>query len=487
LLPAPVAAGAGDGCPVGVSRHQGRAIPVALSRTALGRNLLLVAKTGRGKSTFMERLALWQAARGQACVVVLDPHGDLARAVLAGLPSLGVRDPVWVDFADRERPVGLNLLDVHAGRSRDKIVSNIIDVFSRVWERFWGPRMEDALRYCLLALCEVNQQLEPERQYGLLHVKRLLTDEPFRTALLGRVHDHDVAEWWRADFKRMPSGFAQEVIKPVITKLNRFAGSEAARDILGQPRTTLDVRAIVRHRKVLLVSTATGVLGPGTAGLLGATLLDLLRLTIMEQAALAPERRGPVRLLLDEFQSIPAVDYAALLGQLRKFGASTTLATQALAQLDAEDRALRGSVFGNVDTLGVFQVSAEDARYLCSELDGLVDEVDLTNLPDHHCYLKTVGPEGRRRTCLVETLPPAEPDLRAAADLARRSAAVYGRPVAHIEEVRKAVGRQHHAWLAARNGRGQHLAGSDETHLFERGNHSPAGPLDPETAAELDG
>lgn len=449
LLPVPTSLVRAEGCPIGVARHQGRAIPVALPSAALARNALLVAKTGKGKSTLMEHMALWQAARREACVVVVDPHGDLARGILAGLPGVGVHDVAYVDFAERVRPVGLNLLDVHLGRGRDKTVANVIDVFSRVWERFWGPRMEDALRYCLLVLCAVNAKVAPDRQYGVLHVKRLLTDDTFRRTLLTLVDDRDVKDWWNKDFALMPKSFAQEVVKPVLTKLNRFAGSEAARDILGQPRTTLNLRALVRERRVLLVNTATGPLGPGTAGLLGATLLDLLALTIMEQSTLPPEQRVPVRVFVDEFQAIPAVDYAELLGQLRKFGASFTLATQALARLDGADPTLRGVVFGNVDTLGVFQVSAEDARYLKDELDGLVDETDLTNLPDYHCYLKTVGAVDRERTCLVETLPPAGGDPDAARVLALGSAARYGRPVAEIEELRRTVGRQHHPWAEA--------------------------------------
>lgn len=448
LLPTPqaLAATAADACPIGRSRHQGLEAVVALPAVALARNTLLVAKTGKGKSTLMEHLAVWQAEQRSGAVVVFDPHGDLARGILAALPEGGVDEPAYLDFADEAHPVGLNLLDMHAGRGRDKAVANVVDVFSRVWNQAWGPRMEDALRFALLTLCEVNEKLPPDRQYGVLHVKRLFTDEPFRRALLPFVDDFEVKEWWRRDFALMPKHFAQEVLKPVITKLNRFAATEVARNILSQPRTTLDLKALVRERRVLLVNTAAGVLGPGTAGLLGATLLDLLGLVIMEQASLPAERRMPVLVLVDEFHALPAVEWAELLGQLRKFGGRFVLATQALARLDATDPALRGTVFGNVDTLGVFQVSAEDARYLKHELDGVVDETDLTNLPDHQLYLKTTAGDGRLPTCLVETLPPCGGSADAAAALARASARRYGRPAAEVEALRKAVGRQHHAW-----------------------------------------
>ena len=41
----------------GVSAHQGRAVPVALPDDLLRRHLLLVAKTRRGKSSLLLRLA----------------------------------------------------------------------------------------------------------------------------------------------------------------------------------------------------------------------------------------------------------------------------------------------------------------------------------------------------------------------------------------------------------------------------------------------
>ena len=66
---------------------------------------------------------------------------------------------VYLDVSERARPFGLNLLDVGLGWDRDKAVSNALAIFRREFDRFWGPRMEDAFRFALLTLFEANQAI----------------------------------------------------------------------------------------------------------------------------------------------------------------------------------------------------------------------------------------------------------------------------------------------------------------------------------------
>src|SRR5262249_62200659 len=160
------------------------------------------------------------------------------------------------------------------------------------------------------------------------------------------------------------------------TKVQRFAGSRAARAIVGQPRSTIDPMAWLRTGAIVVVDTAKGAVGEDTAALIGATLLNVMALAIGEQAAVEPGQRRPVTLLVDEFHTMPGADYEAILAELAKYGANLVLATQSLAKLAALDReqhrALRSTVFANLDGLFAFPPSAEDRPYLVSELAGEV-------------------------------------------------------------------------------------------------------------------
>jgi len=443
-LPATVA----DGCRIGVSVRQSQRVPVALPDALLRRHLLLVAKTGRGKSSLLVRLfqylATQRASDGRPpALVLVDPHRDLARAGLGLVPPERRDAVVVLDVAEQERPFGLNLLDTGLGWERDKAVANVLTVFRRQFDEFWGPRMEDAFRFAALSLFEANQALcAPDpvgrlRQHTILAVPALLTIPAFRRSVLAQVSDPHVKAWWSDYYDPLDRRFQLEIANPVQTKVQRFVGSRAARSIVGQPRSTVDPAAWLKEGKIVVVHTAKGMAGEDTAALIGATILNLIALVTSEQAALPPEQRRPVNVLVDELHTMPGADYETYLAELAKYGASMTLATQSLKRLDALDReqhrALRATLFANVDGLFAFQVSAEDAQYLARELGGDVDAEDLLTLDDYQCYARISVRRERLPVFSLDLDPPPTSDEDLADELAARSARQYGRHRTAVE------------------------------------------------------
>jgi len=446
LLPLPYSVA--RGCRIGVSTRQGQTVSVSLPDDVLRRHLLLVAKTRRGKSSLLLRLAQYamEAHRSggmPAGLVLIDPHRDLAQAAL-GLVPPGRQDAVvYLDVSQRERPFGLNLLDVGLGWDRDKAVSNCLAVFRHEFEGYWGPRMEDAFRYALLTLYEANAAICAKgpggrgEQYTVLQVPALFVDYPFRKGLLELVTDPVIKAWWGQYFDPLDRRLATEIVNPVQTKVQKYAGSYAARAIVGQPRSTVDPLGWIRSGSIVIINTAKGVVGEDTAALLGATLLNLVALGIAEQASIEARQRRPVMLVVDEFHSMPGADYDAILSELAKYGANLVLATQSLATLEAlgreQDRALRSKVFSNLDGLFAFHTSAEDARYLVPELGGEVDEQDLVGLGEHQCYVKLSASGERLPTFWVQLDPPPPGDPVLCRRLALASATRFGRDRAAVD------------------------------------------------------
>ncbi|MCA9851837.1 MAG: type IV secretion system DNA-binding domain-containing protein, partial [Dehalococcoidia bacterium] len=406
---------------------------LATAEPLLARNHLVVAKTRRGKSTLLRHIAAgvmerMAAGEDDAALVVVDPHQDLAEAVLASVPDVIADRTVYLDFARAEHPIGLNLLDVTLFSDRDRTVEGIVTMMSRLWPSNWGPRMEGALRAALASLHEVNRGRAREKQYTLLDVAPFLTNSHLRSALLRRIDDPAVKAWWRDNYAFPGQALQQQIATPVTSKIGRFLLTEASRLVFGQPVSTFNPRDILRHGGVLVINTSVGTLGEGASALVGATALNLLALLVEEQVGLPPEERRRVIQLIDESSTLGAVDYPRALSELGKYGASYTLVTQSLAKLDAVDRDLAPTILANCDGLTAFQCSADDARRLIPELGGGLEVEDLVSLDDYTCYARWYDGFARPPAFTLGVAPPPPLDRARATAIAQRSAARFGRP-----------------------------------------------------------
>ncbi|MDQ3700828.1 MAG: type IV secretion system DNA-binding domain-containing protein, partial [Chloroflexota bacterium] len=438
------------------------------------------------------------ATADRHCLVLVDPHRDLAQAALGLVPPGRHGDVVSLDLADADRPFGLNLLDAGLGWSRDKAVSNALMAFRREFAAFWGPRMEAAFRFALLTLYEANEAIcaaEPEgrrRQHTILQVPAVLGDAAWRQTVLPLVRDPVVRAWWSGYFDRLDRRLQTEVINPVATKVQRFAGSLQSRHVVGQGQSTIDPAGWLRAGAIVVVNTAKGVVGEDTAALVGGTLINLVGLAVGEQVALKPQQRRRVSVIVDEFHTMPGADYESILSELAKYGANLVLATQSLARLEALDRehhrGLRATLFANLDGLFAFHCSAEDARYLVQELGSRIDEEDLLELGEHRCYARLSSRGSRLPLFSVQLDPPPAPDPELAERLAADSAIRYSRARAAVErELAEALER-----IAQARGRPTALSGldtGDRQRLTDRSELASAtgDALDPAAVADQPG
>ena len=232
--------------------------------------------------------------------------------------------------------------------------------------------------------------------------------------------------------RQLRRDYQGDALAPVQTRLSYYASSEKARAILGQPRSTIDLRQTILEGGVLLVSTAQGAVGRDVAALVGASRLNLVDAVIREQGVLPPEERRGALVVVDEMQSMPGVDYESMLSELGKFGASFILATQSLAKLEDLSRTMRDTILANVGCLAVFQVAGSDARQLVWELGkDQVSEDDVVSLDVHHCYVRaTVGTERLPPFSMMVRKP--EPGSLAVAHRIRADASAYLTPETEI-------------------------------------------------------
>ena len=395
----------------------------------LRRHHLYVARTRMGKSTLMHHLVTHKlrekaAGRDGDAIVVIDPHTDLVAGILEHVPESLIDGVKLIDLSDETRSPGINLLDTRIFSDRDRTADSVVRVAKGLWEQ-WGPRMQSILEQTVKTLHEANEQMEAEQQFTILDGLKLLSNEPFRKDVLKKVSDPYLLEWWGSTFTGWSRDYRADSLAPVQTRLSYYASSKRSRAILGQRRSTIDLRRTIHDGGVLLVSTSQGTVGRDVAALVGASLLNLVDAVIREQGSLPLSRRRGALVVVDEMQSMPGVDYESMLSELGKFGASFVLATQSLAKLDDLSRTMRDTLLANVGCLAVFQVAGNDARTLVWELGKeRVTEDDITSLPVHHCYVRaTVGTERMPAFSMMVRKPEeGDPD---AADRIREATSAY--------------------------------------------------------------
>jgi hypothetical protein len=436
----------GNGWKIGTSSHAGHCVPVFLPEECLRHNLLATASTGKGKSTLFQHLAQavcasrsYSGHTNAPGLAFIEPHGDVVHALCGLLPASERDTVVLIDLANTDFPVGINPLDM-VGKDRDKVVDTLITIAEHLWAASYGSRTENVLEYALKTLADANELLVqqdpyqgPDTQYTLLDVVPLLRAASFRHAVLEQVRDTLLLDWWQHYYEPMDAHQQREITSSVITKLSKFSSSRVARRILGQPRSTISLREIVRSGQLLLVSTASGVVGADLSELIGIVLLGLFEAALSEQADLPPDERRRYLVLIDEFQVYRGANYQGMLAELRKYGGSFALATQSLAYLDRLERTLRATVLANIDHLFAFHMAGEDARLL-HELEGITEE-DVTNLDDFQCYVK-LSLHGRRLPVFSLNLDaPPQPDSDMAHRVRMRSQARYGRPSGVVDDL----------------------------------------------------
>ena len=430
----PSARRVGEGALVGHATT-GENRPIRFPEDLLRRHHLYVARTRMGKSTLMGHVVshkLWEKAEGRDgdAIIVVDPHADLAAAILEQVPDSLIDRVKLIDLADESRAPGINLLDTRVFADRDRTADSVVRVAKGLWEQ-WGPRMQSILEHTVKSLHEANAHpsTPDDKQHTILDGLKLLSDERFRASVLARVSDPYILEWWARDFGNWHRQYRAEALAPVQTRLSYYASSKRARAVLGQPRSTIDLRQTIREGGILLVSTAQGSVGRDVAALVGASLLNLVDSVIREQERLPQAQRRGALVVVDEMQSMPGVDYESMLSELGKYGASFILATQSLAKLEDLSRTMRDTILANVGCLAVFQMSGNDARQLVWELGkDRVSEDDIVSLDVHHCYVRaTVGTERLPAFSMMVRKP--ENGNPAAAERVRAASAAYTRPV----------------------------------------------------------
>jgi len=341
------------------------------------RHMYFIGKTGMGKSTVLENMIISDIRSGQG-VAVVDPHGDLAEKVIQYIPSHRIKDVVYFNPSDMNYPVAFNVVEQVEPHLRHLVASGLIGVFKKLWADSWGPRLEYILRNAILAILDYPEST-------LLGVIRMLSDKEYRKSVITRIQDPVVKAFWEKEFSSYADKFASEAVSPIQNKVGQFLSSSLMRNIVGQVKSSIDLRDIMDNGKILIMNLSKGRIGEDNSALLGAMMITKIQLAAMSRVDIDEEKRQDFYLYIDEFQNFSTESFANILSEARKYRLNLIMAHQYIEQLGD---IVKAAVFGNVGTLVVFRVGAADAEELVKEFTPTFIEEDILNLPKYEMYLK---------------------------------------------------------------------------------------------------
>lgn len=391
-----------------------------------GKHMYVIGKTGMGKSTMMENMAIQDIQNGEG-ICFIDPHGASAERLLDFVPHDRVGDVLYFAPFDMEYPIGFNVMEDVGYDKRHLVVSGLLGAFKRIWIDMWSARMEYILQNTLLALLEYPDAT-------LLDVNRMLSNKAFRRAVVEKVTDPIVRTFWVEEFATYTDRYTQEATPAIQNKVGQFTANPLVRNIVGQPKSSFDLRKMMDEKKILIVNLSKGRMGEANASLLGSILTVKIYLAAMSRADEPAARLAQlprVYFYVDEFQSMMNEAFADILSESRKYKLALTLANQYIEQMEEN---VRNAVFGNVGTLIAFRVGPFDADVLETVFQPAFTPEDLISLGVGQIYLTLMIDGVGSAPFSADTIAPIEkPSISYREDVVNNSRAQYGRPRADVE------------------------------------------------------
>jgi len=388
------------------------------------RHLYIIGKTGTGKTTLLENMAIQDIQRGNG-IGIVDPHGEFAEKMLDFVPSERLNDVIYFNPADLDWPIAFNAMEKVDPEHRHLVASGLVGVFKKLWADTWGPRLEYVLRNAIMALLEYPGST-------LLGIMRMLVDKTYRQKVVDKINDPVVKSFWVDEFSKYRGNFEVEAIAPIQNKVGQFLTNPLIRNIVGQTKSSIDIRAAMDEGKIFIMNLSKGKIGEDTSALLGAMLITKLQLAAMSRVDVPEEDRRDFYLYIDEFQNFSTQSFTNILSEARKYRLDLILAHQYITQVEEE---VRDAVFGNVGTIITFRIGAADAEFLEKEFEPEFNVNDLVNLGFAQIYLKLMIDGFASRPFSATTLPPLVKQVTSQKEkIIRISRERYGRSRQEVEE-----------------------------------------------------
>jgi hypothetical protein len=409
---------------LGYNVFRGIKKPIRLDDYDRQKHMYVVGQTGVGKSVFLENLALQDMLNGDGFAFI-DPHGDTAEKLLSMVPKERTEDVIYFCPADTDYPLGLNIFEAETPDQQDFVIQEVINVLYKLYDPqrqgIIGPRYEHLFRNAALTV------MSGPDGGTFIDIPKLFRDRDYVNQKLRYVTDQNVLEFWQ---KEMPqsqrSNEFGDVVSWFVSKFGAFLSNSMMRNIIGQTKSSFDLRDIMDNKKILLVNLSKGRTGELNSRLLGMMFVMKFQAAAMSRANIPEEDRVDFALYVDEFQNFSTDSFATIMSEARKYHLNLIVANQFTTQLTEE---IRDAVFGNMGTIISFRVGQNDVETLARYFQPLFDPDDLLRVPNYNAIVRTLIGGVPTQPFSMATIPPlGSPNKQLGDALKQLSAAKFGKP-----------------------------------------------------------
>ena len=410
------------------TNSRGKEAPFGIRNEDRARHMYIIGKTGMGKSTMLENMAIQDIRNGEG-MAFIDPHGSTADRIMEYVPAHRIKDVVYFAPFALDYPLAFNIMEDVGYDKRHLVVSGLLSAFRKIWVDAWSARMEYILSNTLMALLEYEGAT-------LLDVNRMLINKAFRKKVVEKITDPIVKSFWVEEFANYTDRYTQDATPAIQNKVGQFTSNPLIRNIVGQPKSSFDFRRLMDEKKIVIINLSKGRVGEVNTNLLGSMIVTKIYLAAMSRADVPAEvmkNLPPFYLYVDEFQNFANESFSDILSEARKYKLRLIIAHQYVEQMEEE---VRDAVFGNVGTTVAFRVGPFDAETLETIFAPQFEATDLVNLGFAQIYLTLMIRGVGSPPFSATTLPPFDPPPERHVDeVISASRATYGKARVQVEKV----------------------------------------------------
>ena len=343
---------------------------------------------------------------------------------MAAIPKERAEDVIIFDPADIERPFGLNLMEYDPAHPEQKtfVINEMIGIFDQLYDlkSTGGPMFEQYMRNAMLLIME-----DPDSGSTLMEIPKVLADEEFRAMKISKCTNPVVVDFWTKEAEKAGGEASLANMVPYITsKLTTFISNDMMRPIIAQQKSTINFREAMDTKKIILINLSKGKIGEINARLLGMVVVGKILMNAMSRVDVPEEKRVDFYLYMDEFQNVTTNSIAQILSEARKYRLCLIIAHQFIAQLKEE---ISKAVFGNVGSMVVLRVGAQDAEFLEKQFGPTFSAQDLVNVDNYRGFAKILVNNILAKPFNISFFPPTKGDQEVANALKELSRLKYGR------------------------------------------------------------